>query len=164
MNSRNVNNMAGGPSAGPTPIEAAAEAIAPWLTFQGEPTWPEKVAVHVIETWVRAAVGCPTCKGTRVWKNDADMVHEKCPKEHVKLTVLGGTIGSDSSAATKLSGLVAWETIYADPDKCEWRCVYTNHLSKCTASGVKPFGHGERTCGWQPRWSAIMGGERWTKH
>ena len=137
------------------PIETAAKAIAPWLTFQGEPGWPEKVAVHVIETWVRGAVGCPTCKGTGEAISPLYPTRGiNCPAEHVKLTVLG-------------------ETIYADPDKCEWRCAAQQstallHEGLClgrstqthTSRGI-PIGHDPKAfgCGWQPRMDLLLGGE-----
>ena len=152
------------------PIEAAAVEYQRTLDyddyFEGE--LPIKSAKSIVVAFFRAAVGCPTCKGTRVWKNDADMVHEKCPKAHVKITVFG-------------------ETIWADPAKCEWRCEreWTNPSCRNALWKIKDMpwyreaDHGHiangvvgyhslnydeaeelaereaRGCGWQPRWDAI---------
>ena len=118
------------------PIETAAKAIAPWLTFQGEPGWPEKVAVHVIETWVRGAVGCPTCKGTGQAISPLYPTRGiNCPAEHVKLT-------AQQSTALLHEGL------------CLGRSTQTH-----TSRGI-PIGHDPKAfgCGWQPRWE-LLGGE-----
>ena len=137
------------------PIEEAAEAFVNMAGYSPEDGDAEYMREALL-VWVRAAVGCPTCKGTRVWKNDADMVHEKCPKEHVKLTVYG-------------------ETIYADPTKCEWRCT-TNRARPCSEDGKaatasehnrswlsdKEYAWYRKThapCGWQPRMDVLLGGE-----
>ena len=136
------------------PIEAAEQALRKWEADKKSTSFQRQPAARaIIVAWVRGAVGCPTCKGTRVWKNDADMVHEKCPEEpdgHVRLTVFR-------------------EAIYADPAKCEWRCAVTRVTKPANMypdwnlesfpCKVHHYETDDNECGWQPRMDVLLGGE-----
>ncbi len=103
---------------------------------------------------MRAAIGCPQCDGTGtvVRKCDDERCGGKhgqdffdCPAEHVEIVVHG-------------------ETIFADPGKCIWWCnraevgyVPLDRDEDDTGCRIDDLPHAD--CGWQPKWSAIKGGE-----
>lgn len=118
---------------------------------------------HVVRAWLRAAIGCPQCGGTmesvatcvqceEPWGDKESCccpeawsaMKPGCPAEHVEISFLG-------------------ETIWADPDRCIWVCevdvigVSYEH-PRCFTYAGKPSKRHPR-CGWQPRWSAITGGD-----
>ena len=116
------------------------------------------IARAVVRAFFRAAIGCPHCAGTGWQPNVSCLMnpctHHKrqcfaCPAEHVEILFMG-------------------ETIWADPDKCEWRCdtyglVYEGvERDECfnVYMGKRQGLHEDHDdCGWQPRWTAITGGE-----
>ena len=159
------------------PLEAAVEALK--IAAETKTTFEEDV-VEVLKAWLRAAIGCPQCDGTRdvgwldgnVRRSDSGY---PCTREHVEIPFMG-------------------ETIWADPDKCEWRCGYSGSSPEpaCKDSlklvkdhdWYRPESHGKELankpvgfhsanydgdeelrwrakygCGWQPRWTAITGGD-----
>ena len=102
-------------------------------------------------TFMRDAIGCPNCGGTgRVESHEPKMGGEQtsrgsraCPAEHVEIPFLG-------------------ETIWADPDKCEWRCERVVQWAPALIFDGKPGTNdcdpryeSHFDCGWQPKWAAI---------
>lgn len=116
-----------------SPLEAAAER----LEFFSDCVWdePTEVLTDVLRAYMRAAIGCPKCGGTGKWNSwehgeahdcddgfgrgviDCIEGFHRCPAEHVKIVFLG-------------------ETIYADPDKCEWYCGKTRVLGEGMCQGA----------------------------
>jgi hypothetical protein len=127
-----------------TPLEAAVQAYAEAEGFISPLDGAFAAMRAALRALVRAAVECPTCKGTgRVKAHSTDpssYFYWKCSADHATFTVFG-------------------ETIYGDPDKCEWRCVLTE------AGCGRPqeiYPHDDRQhkrCGWQPQIQHLFGGE-----
>ena len=111
------------------PIEAAKTEMVAWA-YEAEGLRDSlKATKNIVQAFMRAAIGCP--------RSDHDI--EPCPAEHVEIVFLG-------------------ETIWADPDKCEWRCSHHfMFLDSCMARHRRGDSH--QSCGWQPKWSAIKGDE-----
>lgn len=108
------------------PLEAAAN----YLNARRQGTgyyWDEYSIGEAVQAFMRVAIGCPECGGTgKVLAPPGNVYGPNamcCPAECVEIEFLG-------------------ETIFADPDKCEWR-AYGDHAR----------------FRWQPKWSAIKGDE-----
>ena len=97
--------------------------------------------------WLRAAIGCPQCKGSDVIA-DLEGSAMDCAAEHVEIPLFG-------------------ETIWADPAKCEWRCGVTQatrprekfvewHVGYFPCQSYH-WGDDPYDCGWVPRWDALTG-------
>lgn len=157
------------------PIEAAAQQIlhlmpeTPDCDWDGNKPNPfcERCQEEALEymkvgllAFFRAAFGCPQCGGygDRVLDHHYatwGVVVFDCPAKHVEITVLG-------------------VTIWADPDKCEWRCEPNGGMcSQLSSYGLclgrgkfemdsrgVPLGHDPKKfgCGWQPRMDLLMEG------
>ncbi len=108
-------------------------------------------ARKVLLAFLRDAIGCPDCKGHgerelgHHYETGVAVVFGDCPAEHVEIPFLG-------------------ETIFADPDKCEWRCDVHLELHDrhpiCDPDLDSPYmARTHDNCGWQPKWDAIKGDE-----
>ncbi len=118
------------------PLEAAAQAMRSDVL---ESPWP------VIRAFLRAVVAHSQCKGSKWVRCDKTCKHPercevevRCPAEHVELEIGG-------------------ETVWADPDKCEWRHTDA-HLNEARGANWNAW---SPTCelwecpGFQPRWVEI---------
>ncbi len=117
-----------------TPLEAGVDA---WFSLSSDrpntesmPWFESRMRLAFVAV-VRAAVGCNQCNGT-----GQDEFY--CEAEHVELVVYG-------------------ETIWADPDKCEWRCYRPIHVNSYAKRCSSERPHVALGCGWQPRWELIAG-------
>ena len=136
------------------PLEVAKAELVAWA-YEAEGVRDSLEATkNIVVAFMRAAIGCPQCGGTNV-------------EEYTQ------PLGSDSSVTTQGACHAAehveieflGETIFADPDKCEWRCEVEDRmegpwdLMTMGTCYVEYEGEGHAGCGWQPRWSAIKGDE-----
>ena len=139
------------------PLEAAAE----WINLNF-PYTHSKVdgdcfkarlaeATDLLLAFFRAAIGCPQCDGTGRDEHDRRRPLDEDTPSHLELV---------EHVEVRLFG----ETIGADPSQCIWWCARSevgyaplDRNEDDTGCRIDSQPHAE--CGWQPRWSAITGGE-----
>ncbi len=101
----------------------------------------------------------------------AEAFYAATPPEakHMIVEFMRAAIGCpncDGTNAEHVEVVFLGETIYADPDKCEWRCERAVQWATASIFDGKPGTNdcdpryaSHFDCGWQPKWDAIKGDE-----
>ena len=124
---------------------AAAKVIREWMFEAEGQRNTDEIAVDALAAQFVADYGCQQCDGMKeVVQSDNPAWASRCPAEHVELpNPYGGTV-------------------YADPDKCEWRhskshvikmgYMFDEAGKEFDTDGPRATCTAFRCSGWQPRW------------